>query len=851
MSATLASRLPAAGETLSPDDVLLRFVDWASEIGLELYPAQEEAILELLSGKHVVLSTPTGSGKSLVAMAHAFLARSQGRRFFYTCPIKALVNEKFFALCDAFGAAEVGLSTGDASVNREAKIICCTAEILANASLRDADAADCVVMDEFHYYGDRDRGMAWQLPLIALPKAQFLLMSATLGDLYELGKRLEVRSGREVAHVRSATRPVPLDYQYRETVLAETMAELLRTGRIPVYLVHFTQRAAAEQAQNLLSIDLCTKEEKERLRQALQDAPLDTPFGKELGKFLRHGVGLHHAGLLPRYRRLVERLAQQGLLKAICGTDTLGVGVNVPIRTVLFTQLCKYDGVKTGILTARDFHQIAGRAGRKGFDDRGSVVAQAPEHVIENLKLAAKAAAGGNKKFVKKQPPDKGFVHWDEKTFARLQEATPEALESRFEISFGTLVQLLPRASEEHKPGPARGGYGRLVELIKHAHLTDGAKKRQKKIAAQRFRALRQAGVISVLRWEGRPGAVAEVSDLLQDDFSIHRSLTLWLLDTWPGLDRTQEGYALDLVTLVESTLENPDVVLWKQLDKLKGEKVAELKAQGMEYDQRMEELAKLEYPKPLADLVYGTFDAFRATRPWLGVENIKPKSVARELYERALGFHEYVREYQLQRSEGVLLRYLSDVYRTISQSLPEAARDEAVEDFVAWLRAVVRGTDASLLDEWEKLRDGVLEDGAGRQMVVPVLKPRAYDLAKDPRAFGIRVRAELHAVVRSLARGDFAAVRGGLRPGTIEWTDERLAAARDAFVAAHGAILTTPAARRPNLTQLTEDGERRWIVRQGLLDAEGEFDVALECVVEPPDPVHETEPLCELLEIR
>ena len=829
--------LPPDGGSATADGILDRFVAWAGAQGLELYPAQEEAVLELLAGKHLVLATPTGSGKSLVATALVLKARAEGKRIFYTCPIKALVNEKFFALCQAFGAEKVGMLTGDAQVNRDAPIVCCTAEILANLALRDPRAASYVVMDEFHYYGDRDRGVAWQLPLLALEDTTFLLMSATLGDTREIEKRLEDRTGREVAVVKSAERPVPLDYEYRETPLHETIEHLLTTGRYPIYLVHFTQRACAEQAQNLMSVDFCTKEEKEQLRQALFGVPMETPYGKELAKFLKHGVGLHHAGLLPRYRLLVEKLSQQGLLKVICGTDTLGVGVNIPIRTVLFTQLCKFDGEKTSLLTARDFHQIAGRAGRKGFDDRGSVVAQAPEHVIENKKLEAKAAAG--KKVVKRQPPQKGYVHFDRSTFEKLVGKEPEALEPRFEISHGLLLALLQGGRFGYE------GYRKLLGLIALSHVHDHGKKRLKRQAAARFRQLRQAGIVEVVRWEGRHGSDVVVSEKLQDDFSIHHSLALWLLSTVPLLDRASETYALDLLTLVESMLENPDVVLWKQLDRLKGEKVAELKAKGVEYDERMAELEKLEHPKPLADFVYATFNEFSRTRPWLGHENIRPKSVAREMYEKLATFDDYVRDYGLQRSEGVVLRYLSEVYKTLVQSVPEGARDDAVLDVIAYLRALVRGTDPSLLEEWERLRDGVEATPAA---AAPVARVR--DLASDERALGARIRRALHAIVKALADGRLEDARRLLAPGEVEWTDAALAEALAAYRAEHGPLSTTPAARRPNLTHVTREGPRTFTVRHQLVDPEGDLDWMLDGVVELPEPVPEDGPLFALRRI-
>src|SRR5215510_252858 len=620
--ATNAQRAPLAALLAKPGDpplaaneVLDRFVSFATATGLSLYPAQEEAILELLSGKHLILNTPTGSGKSLVAMALHFKSMCEGRQSFYTGPIKALVNEKFFALCDAFGPEKVGMMTGDATINRTAPIICCTAEILSNMALRDADPkVDDIVMDEFHYYADRERGVAWQVPLLALNRSTFLLMSATLGDMTTIEESLRQLTGREVAVIRSSQRPVPLDYEYRETPLHETLEELLAKGKYPVYLVNFTQRAAAEQAQNLLSVNFSSPEEKEQIRQALHNTRFDTPYGKELHKLLRHGLGLHHAGLLPRYRLWVEKLAQAGLLKVISGTDTLGVGVNIPIRTVLFTQLCKFDGEKVGILSVREFQQIAGRAGRKGFDDHGFVVAQAPEHVIENRRLAAKQAQG--KKVVMHKPPTKGYVHFDRGTFERLVGGTPEPLESRFEITHGVLLSCLQGGRDRAAAGagagkPRAAGYRRLLSIIARSHGGPRQQREQRRRAAACFRTLRHAGIVNVVPYEAVRGRAIEVSGDLQIDFSLHHTLSLYLVEVLARLDRAAPTYALDVLTVVESIVEDPDVVLRKQLDRIKTEKMAEMKAAGVEYDQRIAELDAMEWPKPNRDFIYETFNEF------------------------------------------------------------------------------------------------------------------------------------------------------------------------------------------------------------------------------------------------
>jgi superfamily II RNA helicase len=851
-TAPLAAHLPPVGA--DPDTILERFMAWVASTGLELYPAQEEALLEIMAGKHVVLNTPTGSGKSLVATALHFKALAEGKTSYYTCPIKALVSEKFFALCQLFGPEQIGMMTGDATINRDAPIICCTAEILSNMALRDAAArVDTVVMDEFHYYADRERGAAWQIPLLCLDKTVFLLMSATLGDLPAVEGGLRALTGRDVAIVRSRDRPVPLDFEYRETPLHETIEGLVASRRAPIYLVNFTQRACADEAQSLMSVEICSKEEKEAIRAALHemDASFDSPYGKDLQRFVRHGVGLHHAGLLPKYRLLVEKLAQRGLLKIVSGTDTLGVGVNVPIRTVLFTQLCKFDGEKVGILGVRDFQQIAGRAGRKGFDDRGSVVAQAPAHVVENRRLAAKQAQG--KKVTMQKPPLKGYVHFDKGTFDRLANGTPEPLESRFEVTHGMLLNCLQSEAAVARRG---GGYHRLVDVIGRSHGGERSKRAERKRAAACFRALRHAKIVDVvpdLVREAARGRVVEVSGDLQRDFSLNQTLSLYLLEALEALDKESPTYALDVLTLVEAILENPDVVLYRQLDKLKTERMDQMKADGVEYEQRIAELETMEWPKPMRDFIYETFNAFADRHPWVGETNIRPKSIAREMSETNASFDDYVREYGLQRSEGVLLRYLSQAYKTLEQTVPAAARTEGVLDLLAGLRVLLREVDSSLIDEWQGLKElQALKTDAGnaaKALLTPRVAP--VDLAEDRRALTARVRAELHRLVRALAARDYELATRLLVSDVAEpWTPERFSKALAPFLQQHKILLTTPAARSPRHTTISDLGPRRWRAQQTLADPEGDDDWSLDCVVDLTTERPEGAPLLELQKI-
>ena len=807
----------------NPDALIEHFLEYALAKGIELYPAQEEAILEIFSGKNVILNTPTGSGKSLVAAALHFLSASRGQQSVYTCPIKALVNEKFLALCRDFGPENVGMMTGDASVNRGAPILCCTAEILANIALRDGDQAKVhdVIMDEFHYYSDRARGGAWQAPLLTLPHSRFLLISATLGETRFFEREIERVTGKECVSVSSSERPVPLEFTYVEDPLTETLEKLQAANKFPVYIVHFTQRAASETAQSLLSLTVCSKDEKALIKKELQGAKFTSPFGKEIKKLLGNGIGLHHAGLLPKYRVLIEKLTQKGMLKIICGTDTLGVGVNVPIRTVLFTQLCKYGGVKTSILSARDFHQISGRAGRKGFDDHGYVVAMAPEHVIENKRLEAKAAADPKKKkkLVKRKPPERGFVHWDEATFIRLQSAPAEPLQSSFAVSHGMLLNVLSRQSD---------GCAAMRELIRNCHNNDGVKLAMRKQAFQLFRALVDRSIIEIQPKGTEPKLRVNLE--LQDDFSLNQSLALYCIDTLGLLDTTAPEYELKLLSVVESIFENPDIILRKQVDKLKGDKVAELKAAGIEYDDRMEALEKVEHLKPESEFIYDTFNRFAAEHPWVGSENIRPKSIAREMFERYSSFADYIKLYGLQRSEGLLLRHLSNVYRALAHTIPSAFKTEAVDEVVTYIETLLRITDSSLLDEWETLKDPDYKPNTNEALPAPAGKA---DITRDRETFTRLVRGEVFRFLRMLANKEYQEIDESfsldLMYPEARWKYTALGNTMEAYYETHEWIRLDPEARNKSHTTITESDDcTRWTIEQTLIDPEALNDVQI-----------------------
>ena len=798
----LVDLLPPPGS--DPADVVAAFADWAAAGGRPLYPHQEEAALALAGGDHVVLATPTGSGKSLVAVAGVLLARNRGERSVWTAPIKALVAEKFFDLVDLLGAEQVGLATGDAGINTDAPVLVCTAEILANQALAHGVTTPVgfACLDEFHYYGERDRGWAWQVPLLTLHRCQFLLASATLGDTTAITADLRHRSGRAVTEVVSVARPTPLYHQWRMTSVADSVTDAVRDGLSPVYVVHATQTAAVERAQALVSLPLTTREQREAIAAAVKGVKLTTGFGRTLERLVRNGVGVHHAGMLPRYRRLVERLAGEGLLPVICGTDTLGVGVNIPIRTVLMTALTKFDGSRVRVFTAREFHQLAGRAGRPGFDPDGHLWAQAPDHVVENAKALSRAGDDpkARRKAVKAKPPE-GFVHYDDKTLERLWSSRPEPLVSRFRVTADLVATVLGRPD-----GPEA-----LKDLLRTNHDTVKQKRRHVRRAIHVYRSLEAAGVAERVRdAEGRcvEVRVGSLDELGDRSLRLSSPLSPFAIEVIATFDRDDPSYVLDVVSVVESTLDDPMAVLYAQRFVAKGEEVARLKADGVPYEERMELLDAVSWPKPLDELVGAAFAVYRSHHPWVEGEP-SPKSILRELLESGDSFGGFVHRYKLERSEGLLLRYLTDCWRALDRSLPDEAYTDMLEDVVDWLGLLIRATDATLLEEWERLAGVETLTREEPERVKALGPPKAWRTAARTAAFGW---------VELLARRAYAPLAARAGSG---WTPELLAQAMAPYWAEHQALGIDAAARSAAHVTFTDE-PGRWVLVQHLVDPSG-----------------------------
>lgn len=843
---------------IDPEDALMRYSSWVQSQGITLWPHQEEALLDLASNEHVILGTPTGSGKSLVAVGMCYFACTQNKTIYYTAPIKALVSEKFFYLVKLFGKDLVGMITGDCVINSEAPIICCTAEILAQDALRWETDSDIklVCMDEFHYFGDKDRGWAWQVPLLVLKDTQFLLMSATLGDTTALAQKLKSLTQRDVSTITNAPRPVPLSYSY-STLSLEASVELIMQQRgVPVYIVCFAQSEAQKSAAALASFGISNKEEREEIKKELAGFNFSTVYGKELKRLLLCGVGVHHAGMLPRYRLLVERLAQKGLLPVICGTDTLGVGINVPIHTVVLRALAKYDGRRMRILNSREFHQITGRAGRSGFDTEGVVVSLATPYEIERLRARAKAANDPKKlKRIKVPKPPEGYVGWSEHTFQKLIESEPEALTPRLKITHAMVL------AEVMHGGAA---YARLHALIKNSFQT--AEEQEKLIHAcqEIFATLMDAGVIVREEATGaaaQPGddtagdqpAAGTTSDTaattagdtnatvaadtwenasyalakdIPSDFALDQMLAPFVIAACELIDRESPNYALDIVSLVEASLENPPQIMKALVKEAKNKALPEMKMEGIDYEERMERLENVSYEKPLKELIDAAYTRYCAEVPWAKDFQLYPKSIVRAMLESANDFKGYVQKISISRSEGTLLRYLSDAWRVLAKTIPQEFINDDLERIISWLHMLIRTTDSSLLDEWE------MDSLTAKTPQTPRVGPA--QIVEDPHGLEIMIHNALFKRVLLASKNDSAAL--GKLDEPFGFYERKWRSVLDEFFEAHESLYINQDARSKRYFSVDtreEKTQHRWHAHISFLDAESDIDFGISADVD------------------
>jgi hypothetical protein len=409
---------------------------------------------------------------------------------------------------------------------------------------------------------------------------------------------------------------------------------------------------------------------------------------------------------------------------------------------------------------------------------------------------------------VRKKPPE-GTIGWGQPTFDRLVTAEPEPLTSSFQVSHAMLLNVI-----------ARGGdpFVAMRHLLTDNHEEPAAQRRHIRRAIAIARALLAGGVI-----EKVGGAYRLVEDL-QLDFALNQALSPFALACLELLDRESPDYPLDVVSVIESTLEDPRQVLSAQRQRARGEAVNAMKAEGIEYEQRMELLEEVTHPRPLRELLDGAYETYRRGHPWVADYELKPKSVVRDMYERALTFTEYVSFYGLSRSEGLILRYLADAYRALRQTVPEDARTEELTDLIEWLGELVRQVDSSLLDEWERLRN----PGGPVEEVALDEKPPA--VTTNARAFRVLVRNAL------FRRVELAALRHYDELGELDaeagWTADRWAEAIEDYFAEYDEIGTGPAARGPALLQI-DAGPAVWTVRQVFDDPAGDHDWGIDATVD------------------
>jgi hypothetical protein len=486
----------------------------------------------------------------------------------------------------------------------------------------------------------------------------------------------------------------------------------------------------------------------------------------------------------------------------------------------VFTGLAKFDGTNHRLLKAREFHQIAGRAGRAGFDTRGFVVVQAPEHTIENARRLRKAGDDPVKvKRVQKVKAPEGAVSWTEETFARLRDAVPEALVSRMRVNHAVILNVI---NQRMDPDEA------LRMILEDSHEDERGRARLMTQAASLREELLASGVLEEVEPD-EYGRTLMLAAALQEDFALNQPLASFALAAFDLLDAESETFSLDVLSVVESILDDPFPVLMAQAKKEREAAIAAMKADGIEYEERMALLEDVSYPKPLDEPLRQALSLYRETHPWVSEEDLSPKSVARDMYEWGFSFTDFIAFYGVARSEGLVLRYLSDVYRALRQTVPERIKTDELDDIIEWLGELVRQVDSSLLDEWEALTDpeSVAKAAAAATAGEPIAPTRP--ITANERAFRVMVRNSMFQRVQLAARDrfrDLAALEGEGRP-LVRW-EEALGAYWDEYET----IGDGPEARSPGLL-IIEPAGRVWNVRQIIDDPEGNHDWSIVAVVD------------------
>jgi len=683
--------------------------------GIEPYPVQELAIGHIFAGRSVLVTVPTGTGKTLMAKAALHLAVGRGQRAIYTTPLRALTEEKFRELSSDFGEANVGFATGDYKVNREAPIQVEVAEILWNRIVADKHVcpAEIVVMDEGHYFNDPERGYVWEQSIIGLdPRTQLVVLSATVGHPERFCQWVEVTRRVPMELVDSRERKVPLVHEYREDMLIDTVRELAHTGDVPAIVFVFGREQCFEVARLLKSCRrFTTDEEKAKIDELCNEALLPAGCAKELRPLLGHGIGIHHAGILPRYKQLVEQLALERLIKFVVSTETIAAGINLPARTVVFPSLRKFIKQQPRMMTAAEYHQMAGRAGRPQFDDRGLAITLAPEQVVSDLKKELKHTKDVEraKKTVygraRNDAQRRGDVIWTPELHQELVKGEPAELRSKTKISAEQVLAIgLPDLAEKTLPGTdveARMAEAEaslppsmrldIVTVIDNLLLGPKDRSELQKILAQLVANMRAIGVLDehgkqiagdmIRNLQGMDGLfIYYVLFNHQLEYVELRELVEYLLDhdiIQRMIDRKGEDEKREWMRtwLRDQRLENPHVT-WDDAE-----------AQW-----------EKEHPRPLTkiELIHQEF-ASKVPHPELHGGK-RAKNVWAQLEDGGFSFLEFVEKHHLDHEEGNLFTYLVRVMN-FAAKLYEASQLTEFEDMADRVKKLLARIDLRLIE--------------------------------------------------------------------------------------------------------------------------------------------------------
>ncbi len=702
------------------------------EKGLEPYPVQEQALGPIFRGENVMVTVPTGTGKTLLAKAAIFRALKRGQTAAYTTPLRALTEEKFRELSDDFGEANVGFATGDYKVNPGAPVQVLVAEILWNKIYDDRVTvpADIVVMDEGHYFNEPERGYVWEQSLIGLdPRSQLIILSATVGAPEAFCQWLYMTRRVPITLIRSSERKVPLFHEYREEYFLETVRALNAAQDVPTIVFAFSRNGCFDLARLLKSCArFTTKEEQEEIEREVDVQLLPGGLAAELRPLLLHGIGVHHAGILPRYRRLVEELTLRRLLKFVVSTETIAAGINLPAKRVLFPSLRKYIDRQARLLIPAEYHQMSGRAGRPQFDTEGIAITLAPEEIVQEFRkeirdLKKRGLSSIEEEKIRQKHYNKAKtaakakadVVWDREAHAALVAGEPAALKSRTKINaeqilaiglpdlatealpgFELLASEVETAAESSKPLPSQDLPAsqnlNIRTVIDNLLLPDHEKREAHKRLAMVTQNLQALGVLDEHGRQVKGEVIGQVRGIdgtfvyyflmnHEPSFEIYRALCEFLIDhgvIQRLLNRKDEEAKKEWCRnrLRELRRENPHVA-WEDVEE--------------EYDR--------EFPRELTP-VERIHQAFIALVPHPELHGGKAaKNVWATMQDAEVGFVEFVEAHELHREEGNFFSYLSRVMK-VAKQLHEVSKISDFADIEASIRARLVEIDPRVANE-------------------------------------------------------------------------------------------------------------------------------------------------------